>query len=194
MTEGFSSPLRVFILCGFPFAGKSTVARALAVRLNLVHVEVDQAVRESCEYTPGALIPRSAWISAYRVSYRRMEESLAAGRSVILDATNYRLLHRDLIRSKAARYEAETTVVWMETTISEIQARRERNRATPSRPDVGEDDFTLVLRDMQPPAPDESTIRFMAAADVETLVARLMSVRNNDARLGDPATRTAESA
>lgn len=185
MTEGSSPTLRVIILYGLPFAGKTTLARALAERLDLVHVEVDRAVREGEDYTPGQPIPRSAWITAYRVSYRRMEAGLAAGRSVVLDATNYRRLHRDLIRAKAARYDAESTVVWMETSIAEIQARRDRNRAAPSRPDVGEDDFALVQRDMQPPGSDEASITLAPNVGIDHLILMLIGA---DAGISTSAT------
>lgn len=174
MTPDLASPLQVIVLCGLPFAGKSTLARALAERLDLVHVEVDQAVRETAEYVPGAPIPRSAWITAYRVSYRRMEAALAAGRSVVLDATNYRRLHRDLIRAKAARLGAETTVVSIAIAAAEIDARRERNRRSPTRPDVGQDDFAMVQRDMQAPGPDEHPILYAPGMSIDSLVVRLI--------------------
>ncbi len=173
MTTPSPGPLQVVILCGLPFAGKSTLARALADRLDLVHVEVDEVVHQAETYAAGESIPRSAWITAYRASYRRMEAALAEGRSVVLDATNYRRLHRDLIRAKAARFGAEAIVVRLDVPTADIDARRARNRLTPLRPDVGDDDFSMVQTDMQLPGPDEHPITYSPDMTVENIVAHL---------------------
>lgn len=168
--------LRVYILCGLPFSGKSTLARALAERLDLESVEVDRAMRDIVGPPSGEPIPREAWIAAYRISYRAMEAALGAGRSVVLDATNYRRLHRDLIRAKAARLGATAVVITVDTPEATIRERRERNRLTRSRPDVAEADFRLVQDGMQPPGPDEATVHVVPDMGIDELIAAVDAI------------------
>ncbi len=78
------------LLSGLPGAGKTTLAEALAARLGAVHLESDAVRRQlfpEPQYTPeehGAVFARLAAMA---------QEELAAGRVVIVDATN--LTRRD---------------------------------------------------------------------------------------------------
>ena len=68
MTSGSRSGRRLYVLCGLPFAGKSTLARELAARLGLAHLEGDQIHREQGLGGDDRRLTRAEWVAAYRES------------------------------------------------------------------------------------------------------------------------------
>lgn len=74
----------LIIFGGLPGSGKTTIARALAERLNAVHVRVDtieQAIRASG-------IADDAGPAGYIVAYGIAGDNLTLGRTVIADSVN----------------------------------------------------------------------------------------------------------
>lgn len=157
-------------LCGLPFSGKSTLARALASRLGLVHVEVDQILRERGVDLAGEPISRDAWIAAYREAHHRLETLLAANRSVVHDATSFRRVQRHRLRRIAAQHGAGFTLVHVDVSVAEALVRRARNRRTGERGDVRDEDFAQVVADWQEPDAEEAAIRYNPAVPVADLV------------------------
>jgi predicted kinase len=147
--------LRLFILCGFPFAGKSTFARDLAAKIGAEHVEIDRINTERGFGLDGAAIGASDWDETYKVSFRRVKHHLIAGRSVIHDATNYTRDQREKLRAIADMCSAETIVVCIELPEAEARRRWLANRANGQRHDIRDDDFRNVLDNFEPPGADE---------------------------------------
>jgi predicted kinase len=163
MPERPGPPTRVFILCGLPFAGKSTLGRALADRFGFALVEVDAAMVEA-GFVVGSRRPEKAdWLAGYSLAYRQLDAALAVGRSAVWDATSYRRVQRDRIRRIAAQRGATTTVIHVATPPQLALARRDRNRNVPARPDVDDEDFTMVAGDWQPPGADEAPLLYHPA-------------------------------
>src|SRR6187200_405660 len=76
----------LFLLCGLPFSGKSTLGRSLQARLGIVHVEVDRYHFDGRTDFVERPIERAEWIAAYKAAYRQAEAALDAGQSVVFDA------------------------------------------------------------------------------------------------------------
>jgi predicted kinase len=75
----------LIILGGLPGSGKTTIARALAERLNAVHVRIDtieQALRES-----GGL-KADVGAAGYMVGYGIAADNLSLGNNVVADSVN----------------------------------------------------------------------------------------------------------
>jgi predicted kinase len=181
--------VRVFILCGLPFAGKSTMGRALADRFGLVHVEVDAAMAAQ-GFDFAARRPEKAdWLAAYTAGYRQLDTALAAGRSAVWDATSYRKGHRDRIRRIATQRGAMHTVIHLATPEALALGRRDRNRQVRRRPDVADEDFATVAGDWQAPGEDESPLVYHPATPLaDWLDATIAPLLARDARpLEEPA-------
>ena len=173
MTSPSRSERRLYVLCGLPFAGKSTLARELAAHLGLVHLEVDQIHRDRGLGGDGRRLSRADWVAAYRESYRRLDALLADGCSVVYDATNFRRRMRDRLRQIADAHGAQTTVILVDPSEEEVRRRLARNRANPRRADVPDDDFREVVASFQPPGSDERVIRFDPSVPIGSWVERL---------------------
>jgi len=117
----------LIILGGLPGSGKTTIARALARRLDAVYVRVDtieQAIRSS-----GAL-KDDVGPAGYTVAYGIAEDNLALGRRVIVDSVNSLRITREAWRSVAKKLGVSAAEV--EIICSDKREHRERveTRAT----------------------------------------------------------------
>jgi predicted kinase len=151
---------RLFILCGLPFSGKSTLARAMAERLEVVHIELDAVHGERGIDLKGEPPTREDWIEAYRRSFRKLDQVLADGNSAVFDATSYRKVHRQRLARIAAKYDVSTTLIYLYVDEEQAKQRRDENRATNERPNVDDDGFALVSGEMQLPSDDENALMY----------------------------------
>jgi predicted kinase len=149
---------RLFILCGLPFSGKSTLARAMAERLDVVHIELDSVHGERGLDLKGESPTREDWIEAYRRSFRKLDKVLAEGHSAVFDATSYRRVHRQRLARIAGKYEVPTSLIYLDVDEAEAKRRRNENRTSNDRPNVDDQGFALVSGEMQFPSADEAAL------------------------------------
>jgi predicted kinase len=164
----------LFILCGLPFSGKSTLARAMTERLDIVHIELDSVHGERGLDLKGEPPSREDWIEAYRRSFRKLDKVLAQGNSAVFDATSYRRIHRQRLGRIAARHGVSTTIIYLDVDETEAKRRRDENRATNERPNVRDDDFALVSGEMQLPSLDENPVIYHPTDDVYAWIDRTL--------------------
>jgi predicted kinase len=151
----------LYIMCGLAFAGKTTVARALARHTGGRVVSLDEinAARGLCG---GDGIPATEWERTHDIALREADALLARGVATVVDDTGcYRWL-RDRYRQVAARHGCNDVVVFVDTPPAEARRRRDANAATGARPGVRLEVFEALARTFEPPQPDETTITFVA--------------------------------
>lgn len=162
----------LYILCGLPFAGKSTLARELVRTRNFVLVEMDAINSERGLGLDGQAISPSDWDITYAEFYHRIDQLLAAGKPVIADAPNFTRDQRDLLREIARKYSAPSTVIYLNLPEATVRERWQRNRQTNQRYDVRDDDFALVVDFFQPPTDEENVIYYDQSLPMEEWIAR----------------------
>jgi predicted kinase len=143
--------LTVYALCGLPFAGKSTVAGALARRSGAPVIRLDAINHERGLGLDGSAISWDEWERTYDEAYRRIDRALADGRSVIFDHGNFNRSERDRVREIAKRRQARVVTIYVPVAPDEARRRWLRNRETGERYDVRDEDFELALRMFEPP-------------------------------------------
>lgn len=159
------------ILCGVPFAGKSTLAKELAGRFGWALLEVNAINRERGLGSEVGRLTRAEWTATLREAFRTLDGLLAEGRSVVYDAANHRRRMRDRLRQIAAGRGVRTVVVLVAPSLGEVRRRRERNRLAPRRSDVHDEDFAEAVTGFQPPAEDENVVRYDRSVAVAAWVA-----------------------
>lgn len=161
----------LYFLCGLPFAGKSTLARALAAHAGARLISLDAVNEERGLGQHGAPITPAQWDATYAQAYRRVAESLAAGQSVVYDETCFLRGQRDAVRAIASQASARAVLIWVSIPLQVAHARWRANRANPVRPDVRDEDFAQVSGRFEPPGADESPLRYDGLSSPEIWLA-----------------------
>jgi predicted kinase len=163
----------VYILCGIPFSGKSTLAHILSIQRGWTHVDVDaiaQSLIDSCDGD----VTEEQWTEAFTASYEQVTTNLARGQSVVHDATNYARTVRDRVRAIAHQFGSSAHVIYITIPIQEADRRRIANQAHPQRHQVSDTDFFEVVSSLEPPTEDESVLVFDGTLDVATWIERVI--------------------
>lgn len=146
----------LFLLFGFPGAGKTYFARQLCEELQAAHVQGDRMRFELFEE------PRydrqEDEIVNHLMEYMT-GEFLQAGISVVFDVNATRSGQRRQLREMARRYKAQTVLVWFQIDIESAfdrVAKRDRRKADDkySMP-LDRTTFESIIEGMQNPAPTE---------------------------------------
>ena len=145
----------VYIVCGRSYAGKTTLARQLAERLALVHLDFDDPLDED-DLDPRTM-SQADWGRVYRLTYERFQSALAQGQSVVLGGSNKRC-DRDSARAIAWAAGAETRLLYLNADETEVWRRWQRNAASGERAQLARETMELSLAGFEPPAPDEHAL------------------------------------
>lgn len=165
---------RVYILCGLPFAGKTTLAKALVQQLNLPRVSIDEINGERGLGFANSLISSEDWEITYAESYRRLDAHLRAGRSLVYDAANFTRAERDKARDVAAESGSDAAVIYVTTPEATVRQRWLRNRLTHERNDIRDDYFAHVITQFEPPSEDENILLYSDEQEVKLWIEQRM--------------------
>lgn len=165
---------RVYILCGLPFAGKTTLAKALVERLGFARVDMDEINTRKGMGLHGEAIVQEEWDDTYAESYRQLDQLLQAGQSVLFDAANFTKAQRDYLRTIAAKHGASAQVIYVDVSETEARERWLQNRITQQRYDVRDDDFAYVVTYFAVPTPDEHVLRYHPSQTVDEWIEQVL--------------------
>ncbi len=160
----FSRP-RIWVICGMPATGKSTIAKALSQILDIEPIRSDLVRKKIFGLKPHekgeVLFEEKIYSSsAGSLTYGKLlclaQQEIENGASVILDATFSRAKHREDLISLAK--DKGIKPVFLECTAAEetIKERLRRRESTPSVSDARLDHFEAFKARYEPFACDEN--------------------------------------
>lgn len=159
--------MRIYLMCGLAFAGKSTLASAIAARTGAAIVSLD-AINERRGLSGGLGIPEPEWAESHGIALREAEAFVASGASVVVDDTNcYRFL-RDDYRALADRFGAECVVVFVDAPVTLAVGRLRDNEARLTRHPVTRAILLDLAERFEAPGADEPHVRFAPGEDVSS--------------------------
>ncbi|HSD98907.1 MAG TPA: ATP-binding protein [Patescibacteria group bacterium] len=148
----------LLILCGLPFAGKTTLAK-LFEQKGFKRITVDDInIELGIEFSLEKQIDYDDWVKAYAHYYKSIRNALTKGESVIADGVAYMRKERDELREIAASCNAKAYVVYVPTSEHIAKERWQENKKTGKRQDIREEDFDEVIHHFKVPTEDEHTI------------------------------------
>lgn len=161
----------VYATCGLSFSGKSTTARTLAHRLGAELIALD-AINHERGLRGGEGIPDSEWEKTSAIAMARLADALRAGRDAVVDDTFSHRFLRERCRNVAADGGARFVLLFLDTPIETIAARRAANAAASTRHAVRDEVFEHHRARFEFPGPDENPVRLTTPAEFAAWLAR----------------------
>lgn len=161
---------KLFILCGLPYSGKTTLQKALVKRLSVQVVSMDQIMDEHEMWREGH--PTQAdWDAAYSEAYRQMQAYLKARETVLFDCANLPFHEREHARSIADSLGVPHQLIYVNTSREEILRRRQDNERTKERGHLDEEDMELAFNLFDEPTAREHPILYNHQMDLDEWIA-----------------------
>ena len=153
--------VKLYILCGLPFSGKTVFAKELVRIKGWARVDLDDVKFELFgNDVKDKNLEQKDWDQVFKVVYYRIQDQLKKGYTVIYDTGNFTKHERDLVRKIAKRLNLSSAVIWVNT--PEVIARKRLivNDQTKERFTISELDFDEVIVEMEPPSPNENVLTY----------------------------------
>lgn len=162
---------KLYIFCGIPFSGKSTLTKELARQKGFVRIDLDEVKFDL--YGNDALdadLRQKDWDKIYQEMYKRIETALKAGKTVTHDTGNFTKYERGLVRSIADKLGIETVTVYVDTPVDIARQRLVANRTTNHRFNITDKEFQGVVDEMEIPGTDEHTVKYDSGTPVNAWI------------------------
>ena len=165
--------VKLIIICGLSFSGKSTLGDAIADAFGYPQADVDETMRRlyGSDVEDADLSPKQ-WDRIYTETDILIASYLRHGRSVVDASRSFRKVERDTARGLADGCNAATVVIHVDTPEAVARERWQQNRRTHSRRDVSDQDFEEIISVMEPPADEEDALIFHHQDDLSRWLAQ----------------------
>jgi predicted kinase len=156
----------LYILCGLPFSGKTTLAQAITQKRDLAYVNIDHVKADEGYFVSDDQVPDADWPGIYDVVHASLLLPLRLGRDVLYDASNLTRKERDDMRDLATKRAFAARVIYVAVPEATARARWQANKQTGERFDLPASVFEEALTLFEEPARDEDVIVYAPTQDV----------------------------
>jgi len=158
---------KLYILCGIPFSGKTTLSKLIAKIKGYTRIDLDEVKVSLLGQIKEEEVTQPQWDMVYQEMYKGIETALKSGDSVIQDAGNFTKYERDLVRNIAQRLGVESITIYVDTPLEIARTRWVHNKSSKERFDINETFFQGAVDEMEIPKSDENTITYSTDQDME---------------------------
>lgn len=137
----------LYILCGLPFSGKSTLGKEVSEKFGYELISFDAVWQNS--YAENKDITYDAVLIDCR---KQIANALAEGSTVVFDNTNAKAEHREDLKTIAEYMRMKTEVVYLKVSLDEIKKRRAKSLIDKSHHEVSDENFNTIVEHWEEPA------------------------------------------
>jgi predicted kinase len=94
---------KLYLICGAPFSGKTTLAQMLTSKTQSHYVSMDDIMRQR-GFDLSQLQQVEEWARAHQICVQHIDTLMCKGVSIVLDDTNYLKGLRDVFRVLACKF------------------------------------------------------------------------------------------
>ena len=165
---------KLYILCGIPFSGKTTLAKELERRLGFFRIDLDDVKFELLgKDIKDENVKQYQWDKVYLEMYQRIEKALREGKTVVCDTGNFTKYERSLVKNIADKLGIETQVIFVDLPVTDARKRWVQNKENNNRFDITEKSFEEAVNEMEPPKDNENFIVYDSSRPIEELINNL---------------------
>ncbi|SRR5260221_1583541 len=144
----------ILILCGLPFAGKTTLAK-LFEKKGFVRITLDETNSEFGLKFSLKKVPKKIVREADAFYFKKIEENVRSERDIICDSTAHLKSTRDRIKRIGEKYNAKAYILYIPTSVKITKKRWMENKKIGERQDIREEDFDNIISHFEYPTEDE---------------------------------------
>ncbi len=156
------------MLTGIPFAGKSSLAKAIQDQLNAVIIAIDDIHAERGLLKTDKPLSQADWESSFELAYHRVRQALRQHRYVVFDAVNGSKKRRAARLLLAQTENASAILIYAQASTEQSLQRYRANLNTAERFRGHQADYRRVVERYQPPTSDEQALTFTSDTDNAT--------------------------
>lgn len=148
-----------YLLVGYPFAGKTTLAKELEKRFGFVRLSVDDVKFElGFECVSEDDISDEDWKKIFKELDRRIAKALKENKTVLNEYAWVTKEWRNRARKLADDLGIETKVIIVDVDEDVVRDRWKKNRGTNGRFDLTENVFEEAIKTFEKPSDDENIV------------------------------------
>ena len=160
-----------YLLVGFPYSGKTTLAKELQKKLNFSHINIDQLKFDKGYKDVGDDdVPDSVWEEIFNEADRLIVEYLKKGKNVANEYAWITKSWRDRARKVARDAGFKTKVIYIKLPQEIIRRRWSENTKTKTRFHWPEKEFERYLQEFEEPSQKEDVVIYDQLTDVDNWI------------------------
>jgi len=159
----------LYLMCGLPFSGKTTLARKIVERLQCTYISLDNINAERGLWGGDGILIEE-WERTHALARERLATWMVTEKDAVVDDTNNLRWLRDRWRAAARSSGYRTVVIYLGIPHTELATRRRANQVTANRKGITEAVWAEHVSNFEPPAADERVLRFGLTEDAESWV------------------------
>ena len=156
----------LYILCGLPFSGKTTLARHILAARDMGYVNMDQVKADEGFFVSDDQVPDADWSGIYDVVHASLLMPLRLKRDVLYDASNLTRKERDEMRDLVTTRGFEAKLIYVASPEATVRQRWLDNRTNRTRFDLPSVVFDEAIETFEEPSRDEGAIVYAPTQDV----------------------------
>lgn len=154
-----NSQSTLYILCGFPYSGKSYIAKKLVKETDIKMVSIDDIFHsKGFSWDDNKLPNAEEWKEIFDISYTQSQDALKKGKNVLYDSTNHAKESRNKLREVAHAVNAKSAVIYIQTPVETVWKRWEENLNTKDRSVVSKELVQMTIDGFEIPGADENVL------------------------------------